>query len=494
MPKTKPRPRDLATGKQKEDGWQSTITGLGTARDKRSGTRIKYTGIEGSRDKFEDYYSGDDTAATIAELPAQEMTREWITLSVEDTEGDLQTETPEERMLKAKEVTQALDDLDAKAMVFEALLWSRVHGGALMFMGVNDGAQDLAEPLNIDTVRSLDFLLVFDRWEVQVQSTNQDLMSKDFGTPETYLLQPTTETGMGVGMSVVVHASRVIRFDGVKTSRYRKAMNSGWSDSVYTRMEETLQDYGISWHGVAHLLQDFSQAVLKMRGLADAILQSEGNVVLDRMIAMDRCRSVARAIPIDAEDEDFIRQATPMSGLPETLDRLMLRLASAARMPATLLFGQSPAGLNATGESDIRFFYDQIKGKQESLLRPKIDRLLEVLFASREGPTKGKEPDNWSYEFNPLWQESDKERAEVRKTQAETDAVYIREGVLDPDEVAMSRFAGESYSTETVLDMEARLAEPDPEPAPPPVPPQVVPAQPVAPVAPQPPEGDDNGE
>lgn len=460
------RPRAFASPEQKRDGWENTITGLGRARDKRMGTRIKYTAIEGSREKFEDFYSGDDTAATVAELPAREMTREWITLSVDDSGGDVRTENTEERMFTAKLVMQALDDLEAQSMVAQALLWSRVHGGALLFLGVNDGTDDLAEPLNLDSIKSLDFLLVFDRWEVQILRTNTDLASKDFGKPEAYMVQAQTETGQGIGISQEVHASRFIRFDGVRTSRYRMALNGGWSDSVYTRMEETLADYGISWHGVAHLLQDFSQAVLKMKGLADAILESEGNVVLDRMTAMDMCRSVARAIPIDAEDEDFIRSSTPMSGLPETLDRLMLRVASAARMPATLLFGQSPSGLNATGESDIRFFYDQIKAAQEENLRPRLDRLLDVLFAAREGPTGGKAPEQWSYDFNPLWQESDAERAGVRKTQAETDNIYIENGVLDVEEVAMSRFGGDSYSTDTVLDMEKRLAEPEPGPGP----------------------------
>lgn len=460
MPTTD-RPRDTATKEQKADGWENTITGLGRSRDKRTGTRIKYTAVQGSRDKYDDYYAGDDTAATIAELPAREMTREWIELSVDDTGADIRTEEPEQRLLTAKKVMQALDDVDAKSMVAQALLWSRVHGGALLFLGVNDGADDLTQPLNMDQVRSLDFLLVFDRWEVQIQSTVQDMKSPDFGKPEIYLIQSTTETGQGMGLSTPVHASRFIRFDGVRTSRYRMALNGGWADSIYTRMEETLQDYGISWHGVCHLLQDFSQAVLKMKGLADAILESEGNLVLDRMTAMDLCRSVARAIPIDADDEDFIRVATPMSGLPETLDRLMLRVASAARMPATLLFGQSPSGLNATGESDIRFFYDQIKASQEENLRPRLDRLLEVIFAAREGPTKGKQPENWSYRFNPLWQESDAERAGVRKTQAETDAIYIRDGVVDVEEVALSRFGGDSYSTDTVLDMERRLGVPN---------------------------------
>jgi len=449
------------TAEARADGWENTITGIGRCMDKRSGTRIKAVAVEGSRDRYDAFYHGDDSAATIAELPAKEMTREWITLQVDDSvqgESGVRAEAGlDERALTAKQIIQALDDLSAKSVFCRALLWARVHGGSLVFLGVDDGVEDLAEPLNVDAVRSLDFLTVFDRWEAQIISTVTDIRSPDFGKPEVYLLIPTTETGVGAASpATMIHASRFIRFEGTLTSRYRMALNSGWSDSVYTRVEEVLRDYGSSWASVAHLIQDFSQAVFKMQGLHDAIVQNERNLVLDRMLAMDMCRSVARAVPLDAESESFERVATPLTGLSDVLDRMMLRLSSAARIPATLLFGQSPAGLNATGESDIRLFYDHIKAEQEETLRPRLDRLLDVLLASREGPTRGVAPENWSYTFDPLWQETDKQRAETRKLTAETDAIYIADGVLDPDEVAQSRFGGDAWSSETILDTEAR--------------------------------------
>lgn len=453
------------TKKLRTDGWENVVTGLGRSRDKRMHTYIAATLVQGSRTEFDDWYHGDHTAAKIARLPAREMTREWIKLQVDDS---VDGEATEDKMLLGKQIAQAMDDLAVKTAFYEAILWSRVHGGAVIFLGVNDGVEDLAEPLELERVKSLDFLTVFDRWDLQIETYNTELKGGHYGEPETYLLFPQT-SGSGQSMAgTVVHASRLIRFDGVVTSRYRQALNGGWADSIYTCMRETLADFGISWHAVCHLLADFAQAVLKMQGLAEAIASQESNVVIDRLTAMDMCRSVARAIPIDAESESFERVTTPMGGLPETIDRLMLRIAEAAEMPATLLFGQSPAGLQATGDADIRFFYDSIHAKQEAELRPRLDYLLDVLLASKDGPTKGRSPENWSYRFNPLWQETDKERAETRKTQAETDAIYLQEGVLDPDEVAMSRFGGDAYSTETVLDMEKRLAEPEepPEPEP----------------------------
>ena len=297
-----------------------------------------------------------------------------------------------------------------------------------------------------------------DRFDVMRIEYDLDMQSPTYGQPTHYLIQDLPEGGAGAAKPKRIHASRFVRFDGVMTTKRRKANNGGWADPVYIRLEKILRDFGIAWKSVGNLIQDFAQAVFKMRGLADAIASDDEGLVLSRVQAMDLCRSVARAIPLDAEDEDFMRQQTPIAGLPELMDRFAIRLSSAARMPVTLLMGMSPAGLNATGESDIVFFYDQIKAMQEAKLREPINRLIELIFASADGPA---EPGAWSFEFNPLWQMSDKESAEIRKLQAETDSIYLDRSVLSENEVAESRFGGDVYSTETNLDREMRDGEPE---------------------------------
>lgn len=480
------------------DGWENTITGLGTARDKRLGTSIRAPLPATARVMFENIYSGDDIGALVADLPANEMVREWINVNVDDSaepgnaEGDLRTEAEtssvDDKVNVNKLVQQKLDDLAAQANVGDALTWARVYGGALLFLGVDDGRK-LSEPLDRENIKSFDFLTVFDRWEVQIHSTDTEVLLPNgkpnprLGKPASYYLQATAESGFGgTSPTEIVHATRFIRFDGVRTPRRRMRENGGWNDSIYTRIIEVLQDFGIAWHGLAHLLQDFAQAVLKMKGLAQAIASDNDDLVLTRMQNMDLCRSVARAIPIDADNEEFSRVTTPVTGLPQLMDRFALRLAAAARMPVTLMMGMSPAGLNATGESDIRFFYDQIRAEQHKHLKPRLEDLIELVFLDKSGPTNGNEPENWSITFNPLWQLSDTEQATVRKTQAETDAIYITNDVITPDEVGTSRFGGDTYSTDTILDTEQRaedrlLDEPEPDPEPPPAPPPI-PAQP----------------
>ncbi len=443
------------------DAWQNIITGLGTSsRDKRLSGQIVAPPIAASRDQYENIFTSDDIAARIVELPAREMVREWITITTEDAGGGEEgqkKEALEERVNLSKEMTDKLDELKAQSMLFKALVWSKVHGGSLLFLGVDDGQEDLTQELNIDQIREFKFLDVFDRWDVSIHD-RYPFGHPKVGQPRLYQLHASVSAEISE-QNPVVHESRFIRFDGVLTSKYRQKMNGGWSDSVYVRLESVLRDFGVSWGGVAHLLQDFAQAVFKMKGLKDAISSDNDDLVLSRIAIMDMCRGVSRAVPIDAEDEDFERKQTPVTGLPDLLDRFSMRLASAAEMPLTLLMGRSPAGLNATGESDITNWYNNISSRQETELRDPIEYILKLIWLSADGPTRGREPESWSFSFNPLWQLDRKEEAETRKTNAEADNLYIQNGVLDPEEVAQSRFGGDKYGDDITLDVEARESD-----------------------------------
>jgi hypothetical protein len=88
---------------------------------------------------------------------------------------------------------------------------------------------------------------------------------------------------------------------------------------------------------------------------------------------------------IDADGEEFKREALSFGSIPDTLDRFCNLFASVADMPVTLLMGQAPAGLNATGDSDIRWFYDHISHKQEEEVIPPAERLVRMLFAAEGG-------------------------------------------------------------------------------------------------------------
>jgi phage-related protein (TIGR01555 family) len=161
-------------------------------------------------------------------------------------------------------------------------------------------------------------------------------------------------------------------------------------------------------------------------------------------------------------EESFEKLSTNIAGLSEMLDRFMLSVCSVTGIPATLLFGRAPAGLNATGDADTRNYYDMIKQYQEMKLKPILEKLTYYLMRSIDGPFKGQEPEHWSIQFAPLWQNTEEQEAVMRHTVAETDAIYIDRGVLDPAEVAISRFGGDRWSMNTIIDTKAREGGYDP--------------------------------
>src|SRR5690348_1377510 len=114
--------------------------------------------------------------------------------------------------------------------------------------------------------------------------------------------------------------------------------------------------------------------------------------------------------------------------------------------------GKGVAGLSATGDSDIRLFYDKIKSDQNKFLTPVLTRLCRLIMLSKNGPTNGVELEGWKIQYNPLWQMNETETANYRFTVAQTDQIYLNTGTLDPSEVAASRFGGGSYSAETTID------------------------------------------
>lgn len=352
-------------------------------------------------------------------------------------------------------IEKQLKDLQLVPALKEAMCYERAYGGGAILLGANDFTTDLRVPLDLKKVRSLDYLTPLEGRELIPLFYYNNPRAPKFGQPAIYQLIPYVIGAPIDGYAprvTQIHESRLLCFSGTRVSkRIMMTGTLGWGDSVFTRVIRALRGFNVGHQSAEILLSDFAQAVYKIRGLADLISRNP-NALTDSMLAVDLGRSIARAVVIDAE-EDFERQSTTLTGYPETLDRLALNLAAAADMPLTLLMGQSPAGMNATGASDIRFFYDRVASVQTQRVGPAIMRVVDILLATmKQDPNAVPH----SVKFKPLWQPTEKEVAESHFTQAQADAIYLDRDVVSPEEMAMSRFGGDTYSYETRIDFEAR--------------------------------------
>lgn len=488
---------------ERADGWQSLLTGLGySGRDKRTsvefGRACSVTAADG-----EEMWRGDDICARVVETVPDEMLRQGFEVCIQTDdeqyaktkplakkpgeklppgEGeepnelepdpeDEEYETDDERTDRAlawrfdaeqntKELQELVsskwEELKFEEALHRALCYERAYGGGAIYLGVQDGSSP-EKPLNIKTVRSFDFLTVLEPRELNAVGWYGNPLAPKYGEVAIWQFNPSSPgvdvSKKGVPGTIEIHESRLIVFGGIRVTRRPVAGQiAGWGDSVFVKMLPVLRDFSASWASSSVLLQDFAQAVFKMKGLAEMIAQDKNKEIQNRIKAAEMSRSVLRALLIDGENEEFERKQTPIAGLPDMLDRWCNRLAAAVDMPVTLLMRTSPAGLNATGDADVRFFYDRIKAQQPKKLTSPIEYVTKIIFKVLGKP----EPKKWSVEFHPLWQPTGKEMAEERKLVAETDQIYVAMKAVMPEEVAVSRFGGDKYSTEMKVDFSAR--------------------------------------
>lgn len=416
------------------DSWENLFNGTNIeGLDSRVGLEFKFASSRLSLNQLTGLYAGEGVSARIVDIIPDTMTREWFDVSG-DTNGD---------------VNKYLSDLHAQKKVNLALRWARLYGGSIIIIGAIDGGE-LEEELLDDRISSIDFLHVFERPLVEPLTWYEDVMSPKYQQPETYLVAPS---GLGTSTeSITVHESRILRFDGNDIPIDLQTLNNGWGDSVLQRCYSRIKGLANSYLSSETILDEFVIGVLKMKGLYELMIGGQEAKVRSRLREVDRSKSNLNSVIID-EEESYERITSTLTGVSDLLDRLGTALCSVSQIPFTILFGRSPAGMNATGESDIRNWYDSVANDQKYDMLPQCQRLVDLTLLSADGPQiTGDEDEIGKVQLNPLWQESEEVTIKNREMQSKSDQRYYDIGVLDSEEIRKSRFAGEEYSYETKLD------------------------------------------
>ena len=454
------------TIRERFDGFVNFVTALGTSRDKMAYTSFVRS-RQLAREELDALYSENDIAARVCDVVPDEELRQGFKIVVApdtDMEGGGE-QAIDDASTVAEAVQDAADALQLTKKMIEARVWGRVFGGGVMLLGVDDGAtvenEGLIEAINEKKITAFDHINVLDRQFVHPVEFYTDPTDPKFAQPRVYLVTPKASESVSAShvlsqATIRIHETRLVIFGGARTTILTRQENSGWDTSIIQRMNTILQQTGTSWDSLAHMLSDSAQGVFKMEGLLDALASGDIDLVMQRLDVMDMARSTVRAVVLDAEGESFERQDFDWTGIKEPFQIMMLRLASAARMPLTVLMGQSPAGLNATGESDIRWFYDTIRSSQKNIIEPALRYILRLMMLSKSGPTDGQVPDSWSISFPSLWQMTPIEQADVELKTAQKDEIYLEQKVVMPEEVAVSRFTADGWSADTMINLEER--------------------------------------
>jgi phage-related protein (TIGR01555 family) len=336
-----------------------------------------------------------------------------------------------------------METIGAMAKLNEGVTWARLYGGAVALIGALDG-QELDKPLAPKRIRTFDNLRIIDRSDIQFDQIVFQLDPKKprYGLPEFYPITFTLATGTTQVQNV--HYSRIIEIHGnlvpAGATRQLTKEQRYWGISVLQNAYDHLKILGSSISSIGTLLDEVSVGKYKLADLMDILSQPDGDqLIKKRMEVMDLCRSVFRSVYMDKEDE-YTRDNVQFAGVPEVLYNIYMLVAADTGYPITRLFGVSPAGMNATGESDMRNYYDKVRSAQRNIVEPLILRLVKII-------AEWKNIEEPYIEWNSLEQLSEKEKAEKEKIEADKEQVvantyqaYINAGIMEPYEARYLQF------------------------------------------------------
>ncbi|MCJ0828820.1 DUF1073 domain-containing protein [Acinetobacter sp. NIPH1876] len=391
------------------------VSNIGTERDKAShGHFVKKVILD---DQLEAVYQ-HWLAKRIVNRPASDMLRAgWFYEGIQDKD--------------LTKLEDACKRFNFDNVLLSSLVLSRLYGVAYILLGTVDGG-DLDQPFDLNKlgIGRLEFFTVLKKKYIEADTTKYLPPSKSGGLikqPEFYKLKLDGQSTQRI------HHTRLIKFS------HADVVNEE-PQSVLQEVYEELLDHASVKKASASLVHESKIDVISTPGLVVKI-KEDMKAVAERFLSVGLLKSLNGMIVLDKEEE-YNSKTYNFAGLPDMMREFSIQTSGAAEMPYTILFGQSPAGMNATGEHDTRNYYDSIATKQTWTLKPFMLQLLAVICQA----TFGRQIPGLGIVFNPLWQLDAKVRAEVEKANAERDAKYLEMGVITEPQIARQLLIDEVYS------------------------------------------------
>lgn len=377
---------------------------------------------------------------------ATELTREWIELTSSSDDEDSKAE-------KIKIIEGELKALDVRGVINRAAEHDCFYGRAQIFVDLDQ--PDITKPLILDPRTVAKGALrrvttVEPVWTSPNAYNANDPTAPDFYKPVSWFM-----------LGKEVHASRLMT---VITRPLPDILKPAYNFSGMS-LSQLAEPYVDNWlrtrQSVSDLIANFSITALATS--MDQVLQGdEGGDAAGDLFARAKLFTLGRSnqglMLLDKEREELVQINTPLSGLHELQAQSQEQMCSVSRIPAMVLTGISPSGLNASSDGEIRVFYDWIAAQQEAHWRAPIETIINAIQLSKFGEIDA----DIGFKFVPLYQMTAAEEADIRTKDGATDVAYIAAGVLDPSEVR-ERLAKDPDSGHMGLDLGV-LPEPPDEP------------------------------
>ena len=379
----------------------------------------------------------------IIETVAREMTRKWITLHASG-------ESQKDKQDKIGKINSEFDRLRVKDAMYRVSELDGNFGRGHLYLDFgNDSPLELKTMLIVDkakinTRRPLRAVKVVEpTWTYPKAYNATDPLADDYYKPHSWYV-----------MGKEIHKSRLLTFVSREMPDLLKAAYSFGGLSLVQMAKPYVDHWIRTRDSVSDLIHSFSIMVLSTP-MQQLLTGGSGRPLINRVTAFNKFRDNRGTFVVDKDQEDLKNISAPLGTLDKLLAQSQEQMASVSQIPIVKLLGIQPAGLNASSDGEIRVFYDNINAMQQKLFGPAIRLLINIIQLSLFNEI---DPDI-DFSFESLWQMDEAQKATIRKQNADTAAVYIGQGVIEPEE-ERQRIAEEDGSPYTGLDLTKEIEPP----------------------------------
>lgn len=399
------------------DGYINTLAYLGEASEQTKANDYKRHSITAERELLTVLYRENWLAKKIIDMPSEDMTRAWYSIS---------SSVDQEKL---NELARLEQRHGIKSELTDAIKWARLYGGSAAVMVLKGQEDMLDQPLNYDDLMPGCFrgVLVVDRTDGLFPSIEleEDMDDPDYNTPmyyNVYIRGSRLQT-------LRVHHSRMLLFHGRKLPPQEEINEDYWGAAELEHIYEELQKRNATSANIAQLIFQANVAALKMADYSEILgmgTEKQKQRIYEAIFQQNRLKNNFGLWVMGAGDS-YEQHPYSFSGISDVYETFMLDMAGAAEIPATRLFGRAPQGMNSTGESDMKNYYEKIAQLQERMLKPQLEKLLPVMAISLWGEI----PDDMEIVFEPLMTTTPAERSQINQQLTQTIISAYSAGLID---------------------------------------------------------------
>lgn len=370
------------------------------------------------------------------ETIADDMTRKFI---------DLTSQGEEDLSAKISELESDLQRFCVKSLFNRALSTTGYQGGCLVYIDMGElDDEEKRVPLYLDSSTfkqgSFKGFKIIEPINVYPGVYNSsDPTADDYFNPETWYI-----------LGKEYHKSRFLYFAQNEVPLLLKPLYNFFGISLSQQVLEYVQNFTENRRSAQRLLNKFSLTIWKT-DMSAFLSGGDCNSLTQRVKYFNAQRNNDGTALIDKELEDMVQINTPLSGVTDIVSMSLDLAPVILGISKDKYFGDLPKGLNASSEGTNRIYYDKIQSLNEKICYDNVEKVIKILQLNRYGEID----DNISFQFAPLWEMDERERAEINKIHADTAAVYVDRGCLSQEEVrgALAANPDSGYSNIDVDDV-----------------------------------------